>query len=116
MAILFRKVFMSLMGFIYQSFVISFLFAILARDGSSQSTPTINSWGFTQSPNNIGCECNASSTQCSWSRYAPRYRGEIISIGTTRSDLMWKNYGYGQYICIRDNSTIVRNEFIIPRG
>ena len=63
----------------------------------------------------INCDCSPSGTQCSWSRFVDRR--EILSNGTTESVLMWQRTGYGQYICVRDNSTAVaRNIMILPEG
>ena len=61
----------------------------------------------------ITCNCTP-STQCSWSRFADRE--EVISSGTTESVLMWQRTGYGQYICVRDGSTVVRNIMILPQS
>ena len=61
----------------------------------------------------INCNCTP-STQCSWSRFV--YRGEILSNGTTESILMWQRTGYGQYICVRDDSTVARNIMILPQS
>ena len=61
----------------------------------------------------ITCNCTP-STQCSWSRFADRE--EIISNGTTESVLMWNGTGYGQYICVSDGSTVVKNIMILPQS
>ena len=61
----------------------------------------------------INCDCSP-SVQCSWSRFADR--GEILSNGTTGSILMWQRTGYGQYICVRDSSTVARNIMIQPQS
>ena len=61
----------------------------------------------------INCNCNK-STQCSWSRFADRE--ETLSNGTTESVLMWQRTVYGQYLCIRNNSTVARNIMILPEG
>ena len=61
----------------------------------------------------INCDCTP-STQCSWSRFADR--GETLSNGTTESVLMWQSTGYGQYLCIRNSSTVARNIMILPTG
>ena len=61
----------------------------------------------------INCDCSP-SIQCSWNGFADR--GEILSNGTTDSVLMWNRTGYGQYICVRDSSTEVRNIMILPQS
>ena len=63
----------------------------------------------------IPCNCSP-STRCSWSRFVDRR--EILSYDTTESVLMWPTIGrYGQYICVRDNSTVAaRNIMILPEG
>ena len=62
----------------------------------------------------ISCNCNVSSTQCWWTNFT--HPENIISNGTTESVLTLQKNDYGQYICYRDNSTIVMNILILPEG
>ena len=63
----------------------------------------------------INCDCTP-STQCSWSRFADRGEPLNETTGTTESVLMWQSTGYGQYLCIRNSSTVARNIMILPEG
>jgi len=69
--------------------------------------------GSDQSPE-IYCNCNTSSIQCWWTKFTNRK--EILSSGTSTAVLMWQRIGYGQYLCIRDNSTVIMNLLILPNG
>ena len=61
------------------------------------------------------CYCNLSSTVCSWSPFANR--NNTLSSGISESLLQWRNdTGYGQYICMQDNSFIVNDVFILPES
>ena len=62
----------------------------------------------------INCNCTQSSTQCSWSTYADPEK--ILSSGTTESVLMWQETGYGQYLCLKDGSIVIKNIMILPEG
>ena len=66
-----------------------------------------------QPPEQIFCDCG-SSTNCSWSMFGNRE--EILSSGVTEATLMWQNTGYGQYVCLNDNSTEKRNIVILPES
>ena len=61
------------------------------------------------------CYCNLSSTVCSWSPFANR--SNILSSGISDSLLLWRNdTGYGEFICMQDNSFIVNDVFILPES
>lgn len=98
--------------------VASFLFVSLAEKiHALPQTPTCGDTEIyflqaNQMPN-ISCDCSQ-STQCSWSRFTDR--GKILSNGTTESVLMWQRTGYGQYICVGDGSTVVKNIMILPQS
>ena len=58
------------------------------------------------------CYCNLSSTVCSWSPFANR--NNTLSSGISESLLQWRNdTGYGQYICMQDNSFIVNDHDVL---
>ena len=61
----------------------------------------------------IVCDCSP-SIQCSWKGFADS--GKIFSNGTTESILMWQRTGYGQYMCVKDSSSVVRNIMILPQS
>ena len=61
------------------------------------------------------CFCDSSSTACSWSPFADQ--SNILSSGISESLLLWQdNTGYGQYICMQDNSFIVSDVLILPES
>ena len=59
----------------------------------------------------IVCDCRDSSAQCLWTTFANRE--DVVSNGT---QLMWQGRGYGQYVCVGDNSTVLRNVLILPES
>ena len=62
----------------------------------------------------FNCDCNDLSTSCVWSFYADR--GNILSSGTVHSTFLWnRNVGYGQYICVKDDLTVVKDVLILPQ-
>ena len=55
------------------------------------------------------CPC---STSCLWSSFSDR--GNIL---TSESLFIWnKSVGYGQYICVEDEFTVVRDVLILPQS
>ena len=63
----------------------------------------------------FSCTCNMLSTTCSWSLFADREN--TFNSGTNESQFGWKSsIGYGQYVCVEDNATIVRDIPILPQG
>ena len=61
------------------------------------------------------CNCNDSSTNCSWTRFAE----PSVYIGNSDSPneavLLWnRSIGYGQYICLRDYLIEVKDVLILP--
>ena len=61
------------------------------------------------------CICNMLSTTCWWSLFADREN--TFNSGTINSTFKWdRSIGYGQYICVEDNSTIVKDILILPQG
>ena len=63
----------------------------------------------------FSCTCNMLSTTCSWSLFADREN--TFNSGTNESRFEWeRSIGYGQYICVEDNTTIVRDILILPHG
>ena len=59
------------------------------------------------------CECGVLSTSCLWTFYADR--ANILSSGTISSTFLWnRNVGYGQYICVKNDLTVVKDVFIRP--
>ena len=95
--------------------VLSFLAKIQALPFDQLATCNNTEFYFLQANQSLEITCNCTpSTQCSWSRFADCE--EIISSGTTGSVLMWQRTGYGQYICVRDGSTVARNIMILPQS
>ena len=63
----------------------------------------------------FSCICNMLSTTCWWSLFTDREN--TFNSGTSESQFMWqRSIGYGQYICVENNSTIVRDILILPQG
>lgn len=56
------------------------------------------------------CDC-CLRNQCSWSMFVDR--GDTLSNGSV---LKWQKTGYGQYICVRDDSTVACNILILPES
>ena len=61
------------------------------------------------------CNCNNSSTNCSWSRFAdPSVNIGIMEL-PSEAVLLWdRSIGYGQYICMGDNSIKENDVLILP--
>ena len=67
------------------------------------------------SSHEFNCICDILSTNCSWSPFADR--SIILSSGISESLFVWqRSHGYGQYICVEDNSIVVKNVLILPQG
>lgn len=63
----------------------------------------------------FNCMCDDFSTSCSWSSFADRRN--ILNGGTSHSLFMWqKSIGYGQYICVDDNSIVAKDILILPQS
>lgn len=61
------------------------------------------------------CNCNDSSTSCSWSRFAEPSVDIGIMEPPNAAVLMWdRSIGYGQYICMSDNSIREKDILILP--
>ena len=59
------------------------------------------------------CYCSDSSIDCSWSMFANR--SGSLSSGTRESFFTWESInGYGQYICVEDNSTVAKSILVLP--
>jgi len=69
----------------------------------------------------INMSCNCTATDCWWSTYADRYDRDLLRNYTefvsnpAGLQLTWPKK-YGQYVCIKDNSTILNSTLIIPQG
>ena len=65
--------------------------------------------------NTFHCMCDMLSTTCWWSSFADREN--TFNSGSNESLFMWqRSVGYGQYICVENNSTIVKDILILPQG
>ena len=70
---------------------------------------------FDQPPLNLYCNCNDSSTNCSWSRFADPSVNIGIMESPSEAVLLWdRSIGYGQYICMGDNSIEEKDVLILP--
>ena len=68
------------------------------------------------SPVEFYCNCNDSSNNCSWTRFADPNVSIGISESPSEAILSWdRSMGYGQYICLRDHS-IEAKEVLILSG
>ena len=62
------------------------------------------------------CNCNDSSTNCSWSKFANSSVHIGRSLSPSEAVLSWdRSIGYGQYICIRDHSIEAKDVLILSR-
>ena len=63
----------------------------------------------------FSCVCDVFSKNCSWSPFSDR--SIIVSSGGSESKFVWQSsIGYGQYICVEDNSIVAKDILILPQS
>ena len=67
----------------------------------------------------VNCNCSGANSHCSWISQSSKLDDNFLSRGNTGESLLleWTStIGYGNFICIRDDSTVVKSILILPVG